>query len=290
MEGVTLDPALGLAASAAVGLVVGSFVNVVVHRVPRGESVVRPRSRCPACGRPIPALENVPVLSWLALRGRCRGCGGRIAARYPLVELATGAVFALLYAAHGPGPLLPVWMAFAAALLAAALIDLEHQWIPDAISLGGLAVGLALVPALRHLGGEPYGAALRSSVAGAVLGGGLLWAVGFAHARVSTALGRRFAHWPGEGEEPPRPGSLDWWVWFPGLGFGDVKLLAMIGAFLGPARVLETILVAAVAGLLLGAGFALARGSLRQPFGFAPAIALGALAVLASPVHLPGVP
>jgi prepilin signal peptidase PulO-like enzyme (type II secretory pathway) len=202
------------------------------------------------------------------------------------MEAATGAVFALLALVHGPSPLLPVWMAFAAALIAAAAIDFEHHWIPDEISLGGLAIGLALVPAVRALSGEAYGPALMDSLLGALVGGGLLWIVGFVHARVSAAMGRRFEHWPEEGEAHPRPGELDYWVWFPGLGFGDVKLLAMIGAFVGPVRVVETIALAAAVGLVLGVGWAIVRRSWSSPFGFAPAIAIGALVVLLSPVPL----
>jgi leader peptidase (prepilin peptidase)/N-methyltransferase len=273
-------------AAFALGLVIGSFLNVVIHRLPRGESIVRPRSRCPACGHPIAFFENVPVLSYLWLRGRCRGCGAPIPLRYPLVELLTGGVFALLVAVQGLSFMTPLWLLFAAALIAVAAIDFDHRVIPDRISLGGLGVGLLAVPALRWLDGSSYLAALLQSGVGALLGGGLLWTVGFAHARVSTALGRSFEHWPGEGGALPRPGSLDYWVWFPGLGFGDVKLLAMIGAFVGPYGVVETILAAALVGLLLGLAWVAVERSWSTPFGFAPAIAIGAIAVLISPAHL----
>jgi len=270
----------------ALGLVVGSFLNVVIHRLPRGESIVLPGSHCPACGHGITAWENLPVLSYLWLRGRCRSCGVVISPRYPLVELLTGGVFALLLAVQGVSWMTPLWLAFAAALIAVAAIDFDHKLIPDEISLGGLVMGLIAVPALRSLEGAPYLGALFESGLGALLGGGLLWTVGFAHARVSTALGRSFDHWPGEGEELPRPASLDYWVWFPGLGFGDVKLLAMIGAFLGPYGVIETILAAALVGLVLGIGWAAVERNWSSPFGFAPAIAIGAIGVLISPVHL----
>jgi leader peptidase (prepilin peptidase)/N-methyltransferase len=269
----------------ALGLVVGSFLNVVIHRLPRGESILRPRSRCPACGHTIAAWENVPVLSYLWLRGRCRGCATPISPRYPLVELLTGGVFALLIAVQGVSLLTPLWLVLAAALIAVAAIDFDHRVIPDPISLGGLAAGLIAVPALRWLDGASYPGALFESGLGALLGGGLLWMVGFVHARISTALGRSFEHWPGDGEEVPRPTSLDYWVWFPGLGFGDVKLLAMIGAFVGPYGVLETILAAAIVGLVLGLAWAVVERSWSSPFGFAPAIAFGAIAVLVSPVH-----
>jgi leader peptidase (prepilin peptidase)/N-methyltransferase len=284
MEAASLVSA-GAVGGFALGLVVGSFLNVVIHRLPRGESIVHPRSHCPACGHTIAAWENVPVLSYLWLRGRCRGCAARVSPRYPLVELLTGGVFALLIAVQGITFMTPLWLALAAALIAVASIDFDHRVIPDQISLGGLVVGLIAVPALRWLDGASYPGALFESGLGAFLGGGLLWVVGFAHARVSTALGRSFEHWPGDGEEVPRPTSLDYWVWFPGLGFGDVKLLAMIGAFVGPYGVLETILAAAIVGLVLGLAWAVVERSWSSPFGFAPAIAFGAIAVLVSPVH-----
>lgn len=277
-------PLLGFAF--AFGLVLGSFLNVVVHRLPRGESVVRPGSRCPSCGRAIRPLENVPVVSWLLLRGRCRGCGERISWRYPSVELLTGCLFLLVAWRYGASLFTPLWMLFATALLAAALIDFEHQIIPDEVSLGGLLAGLLLVPLLGWVSGAQLGPACLASAAGALLGGGMLWLVGFVHARVSVAMGRSFEHWPGAGEELPRPGSVDYWTWFPGMGFGDVKLLAMIGAFLGPLGVVTTVLAASVLGLLFGLGWALATRSWDSPFGFGPALAGGALVTLLTPAGL----
>ena len=274
-----------LGVSLVFGLLVGSFLNVVIHRAPRGESVVWPGSRCPGCGAAIRPWDNVPVLSWILLRGRCRDCSASISARYPAVEAATGLVFLAVAARYGLSLHTPLFMAFAAGLLAAALIDLDHQIIPDEISLGGLAVGLVAMPLLGMRAGLSPGEALGPALTGALLGGGLLWIVGFLHARLSVAMGRGFPHWPGEGEAPPRPGSLDYWTWFPGMGFGDVKLLAMVGAFLGPAGVLETIFAACLAGLLLGLAAAATTRSWSMPFGFGPAIAAGALLVLLSPVH-----
>jgi leader peptidase (prepilin peptidase)/N-methyltransferase len=268
------------------GLVVGSFLNVVIHRLPRGESLLRPGSQCPGCQAPIAPWDNVPVLAYLWLRGRCRRCGMRIPLRYPLIELLTGLVFAAIASRFGAAPMTPVWLAFAAALIAAGAIDLDHRIIPDEISVGGLAVALAVVPAVHWLAGAPFGGALQRSLLGALLGGGALWGVGFAHARIATALGRRFAHWPGEGAALPRPASLDYWIWFPGVGFGDVKLLAMIGAVTGPLGVLETILAASLAGLVLGLAWAAVTRHWDAPFGFGPAIAAGALLVLLSPYHL----
>jgi prepilin signal peptidase PulO-like enzyme (type II secretory pathway) len=113
-----------------------------------------------------------------------------------------------------------------------------------------------------------------------VLGGGLFWLVGFVHARISAALGREFEHWPGQGQPLPAPRSLDYWIWFPGIGLGDVKLLAMIGAVLGPFGVLQTILAASLAGLVLGLAWAAVTRNFHTPFGFGPAIAAGALLVV----------
>jgi leader peptidase (prepilin peptidase)/N-methyltransferase len=279
---------LAVAAAGVLGLIVGSFLNVVIHRVPRGESIAHPASRCPHCGRRIAPWDNVPVLSFLWLRGRCRGCGARISLRYPAIELATGLLFAVLVARHGLVPMTAVYLPFAAALLAAAAIDFDHRIIPDRISLGGLLAALAFVPLAQRASGEPLPAALAASAGGALLGGGLLWAVGFVHARVAVAMGRSFEHWPGAGEALPRPRSLDYWTWFPGLGFGDVKLLAMIGAVLGPFGVLEALVAAALAGLVGGLGFALAARRFDAPFGFAPALAVGALLVVLAPGRLFG--
>ncbi len=276
----------GLVFAAAFGLVVGSFLNVVIHRLPRGESVVRPRSRCPACATPIAAWDNVPLLSYLWLRGRCRGCGASISARYPLIELGTALCFAALFATHGFAPETALLWCFAAALIAAAGVDFDHGYIPDELSLGGLAFGLVALPAARAVSGEPWALALAQSALGAALGAGMLWSVGFAHARLSVALGRTFPHWPGEGEAPPRPGSVDYWTWFPGLGFGDVKLIGMVGAFLGPLGVVYTIVLAALLGLPLGLLLARgSRGGLAAPFGFGPAIAAAALGVAVFAPH-----
>jgi leader peptidase (prepilin peptidase)/N-methyltransferase len=277
-------PPGGLAALAVVlGLVVGSFLNVVIHRLPRGESLAWPGSHCPACSTPIHWYDNVPLVSYLLLRGRCRGCGARISPRYPAVEVLTGALFLALALRHGGVPMLPLWWVFAAALVATAVIDFDHQIIPDEISLGGLAAALLLVPTVEALSGAAFAPALLRSLAGALTGGGLFWVVGFSHARVSTALGREFAHWPGEGENIPTPANLDYWLWFPGVGLGDVKLLAMIGAVLGPMGVLWTIFAASLAGLAMGVAYALATRQWNAPFGFAPAIAAGALFVALLP-------
>lgn len=266
------------------GLLVGSFLNVVIHRLPRGESIVFPASHCPACETPIRPWDNVPLLSWLWLRGRCRHCRAAISLRYPAIEALTGLVFVAIAWRFGPGVWTLVYCIFAASLIAAAMIDLDHQIIPDSISLGGLAVALVVVPGLRVFAdGAAWGPALLRSLLGALVGAGVLWLVAFLHARLSVAMGRHFEHWPGEGEPLPRPNEADYWLWFPGLGLGDVKLLGMIGAVVGPAGVLDTILASSLVGLVFGGAQALARGALGRPFGFAPAIAVGSVAILFLP-------
>lgn len=278
-----LHEAWWLVFSGALGLVVGSFLNVVVYRLPRGESVVSPGSHCPHCDVPIAAWQNIPVLSYLALRGRCHSCKATISARYPLLELVVGLLFAGVVLRHGLDWMTPLWWAFVSILVAAATIDFDEQIIPDELSLGGLGLGLLLVPLAHAQSGYPYLPALLQSVVGALLGGGMLWLVAFGHARWCAARGRRFEHWPGDDEPFPRPGQLDYWIWFPGLGFGDVKLLAMIGAFVGPVGVVYTVLLSALVGLVVGCAFALATRNWNAPFGFGPAIAVGALALVMFP-------
>jgi leader peptidase (prepilin peptidase)/N-methyltransferase len=265
------------------GLLVGSFLNVVIHRLPLGISVVLPPSHCPACETQIKPWDNIPVLSYLWLRGHCRSCGSSISLRYPAVELVTGLLFLAVAWRFGPTWWTLIHCLFVAALITAAMIDYDHQIIPDSISLGGLALALLLVPAANAWYGMPYAQALFRSTMGAMVGAGVLWLVAFMHARISVALGRRFDHWPGEGESLPRPTEADYWLWFPGLGLGDVKLLGMIGAVVGAIGVLDTILASSVVGLAFGGAQALARGALGEPFGFGPAIALGAIASLFLP-------
>ncbi|MFP6639161.1 MAG: prepilin peptidase, partial [Myxococcota bacterium] len=198
----------------AFGLVVGSFLNVVIYRLPRGESIVHPGSHCPSCDAPVKPWDNLPVVSYLLLRGRCRACGQRIALRYPAVELGNGLLFGALAWQFGPSWMALLFMGLVAALWVAALVDLDHQIIPDSISLGGAVVGLVFMPLVGAHSGTPYGESLLTSFLGAVVGGGTLWSIAFLHARLSVALGRQFPHWPGEGESPPGPRDADYWLWF----------------------------------------------------------------------------
>ena len=161
----------------ALGLVVGSFLNVVIHRLPRGESLVRPGSHCPHCDHPVAPWDDVPVLSYLWLWGRCRHCRGRISWRYPAIELLTGVLFASVALRYGATALTPVLLALTAALIASAAIDFDHRIIPDEISVGGLLLAVIVVPAVHAVAGAPLAGAMLRSGAGALLGGGLLWGV-----------------------------------------------------------------------------------------------------------------
>lgn len=183
-----------------VGLLIGSFLNVVVWRVPRGESVVRPRSACPRCGHPLAARDNVPVVSWLLLHGRCRYCSTPISRRYPLVELACGALFVGVGVWLGPTWSLPAYLYLSAVSLALVLIDLDVRRLPDAIVLPSYAVVIALL-AIAVIAGEAEWGDLGRAVAAA----GILFVVYFALMM-------------------SKPG---------GMGFGDVKLAGVLGLALG---------------------------------------------------------
>jgi leader peptidase (prepilin peptidase)/N-methyltransferase len=236
----------GLAAAALAGLVVGSFLNVVAHRLPRGESLAFPGSRCPSCGAPIAAYDNVPVLSWIVLRGRCRSCGAKIALRYPALELSNAILWAAVFR------LAPTWWDFATGIflcsagLALLAIDAEFQILPDLITLPGIAVGLVL--AIGSVRRTPL-----TALIGAALGAGGLFLLAFLYEKIA-------------GQE--------------GMGLGDVKMLGMIGALLGPAGVLVTVLAASLSGSVVGIALMIARGAdgkMRLPFGVFLAIgAIGA--------------
>jgi leader peptidase (prepilin peptidase)/N-methyltransferase len=226
------------------GLCVGSFLNVVIHRLPLGESVVTPRSRCPGCRKPIPWYRNIPLISFLLLRGRCGECAARISWRYPLVELLTAALFTVAAAIEPRWFLWPFHFYFLAALVACTFIDLDHWILPDKITLPGIAVGIVgsfFLPT----------AAFLWSLAGVLIGGGILYLVAWTYER---ATGK------------------------DGLGGGDIKFLAMVGAFLGAQGALVTLVLASMIGSLIGIfliAFRGKRGSTAIPFG--PFLALGSL-------------
>lgn len=236
----------------ALGACIGSFLNVVIWRLPRGESLVRPRSRCPACGDAIPAWANVPILSYLALRGRCRACGARISLRYPLVEALTGVAFTAFLLVHGPGPRLLVDWALASALIAVIFIDLDHHIIPNSITIPGTLLGLLLALLVPQLG-----VGFRDAVLGVAVVGGILWALS---------------------------AGYEWLRGQIGLGMGDVKLMAMLGAFLGLHGAMSALLVGSLFGLVYGGIMIAAKGTGRDthiPYG--PALAVGGLVLLFEP-------
>lgn len=207
------------------GLLVGSFLNVVIARLPEGESIVRPRSRCPKCGYMIPSWLNVPVLSWLVLRGKCASCKTPISIRYPMIELLTGMLFLACYTRFGLSWALLLGFWLCGSMVAITFIDIRWWEIPDEISLPGVVIGIVLRPLAFDV---PW----WDGLLGAVLGYGFLWVV-----RVGYELVRKRE----------------------GMGLGDLKLLAMIGAFLGLKALLPVILVASFSGSLVGGALLLVR-------------------------------
>ena len=238
------------AACALLGLLVGSFLNVVIWRVPRKESVVAPRSHCPGCDEPIAPRDNVPVLSWILLRGRCRHCGTRISVRYPLIELGCAALFGALGARFAHSWALPAYLVLGAALLAISAIDLEHYIIPNRIVY---PVGIAAIPLLA------FGAGLD----------GDWWA--FARALIGAACA--FAALFVIHVASPR-----------GMGFGDVRLSFVLGLYLGYLGALDVMF-----GLFLGFAYgavvgvalmAVRKRGRRQHIPFGPFLAAGALTIV----------
>jgi len=217
--GLVLETPLFEAACGALGLVVGSFANVCIHRIPERRSVVSPPSRCPDCGERVRAWDNIPVLSYAVLLGRCRSCGTRISPRYPAVEAANGLAYAALAAARGPGWPTLVSMGLVTALLILSLIDLDHQILPNVITRPGIAAGIAA----SFLPGSP----LAPWASAAAAAGGYL--ILFAVAKGYLAL---------RGRE--------------GLGQGDWKMVAMLGAFLGWQKMLLAVFLASVGGTVVG--------------------------------------
>lgn len=224
--------------SFVLGTLVGSFLNVVIARLPRGESIVHPRSHCPKCGDMIPAWLNVPILSWLALRGRCRACKSSISIRYPMVELLTGVLFWACFTRFGLTWGLLAGFIFAGSMVAITFIDIDTFEIADEISLPGIVIGIFLRPLA-------FAAPWWSGLAGAVLGGGFLWLVRIVW---STYMGLRIRLAKGQPKEVLEELESK----REGMGFGDVKLIAMIGAFLGPPSLLPVVMVASVVGTIIG--------------------------------------
>ena len=226
------------------GLLIGSFLNVCILRIPEGESIVFPASHCPKCEAAIAWYDNLPLVSWLVLRGRCRSCAEPIAFRYFLVELLTGLAAVAVWARIGLGFEWVVLFGFTAAMIVITFIDLDHRIIPDVISLPGIVVGFAL-----SFRGDPGPV---SSAVGILIGGGILLAVAWGYAA---------------------------WTGREGMGGGDIKLLGMIGAFLGWPAVPFTMLVSSLTGSIVGLSLMWWTGSdAKYAIPFGPFLALGALA------------
>jgi leader peptidase (prepilin peptidase) / N-methyltransferase len=236
--------------AAVLGLLIGSFLNVVIHRVPRGQSLLHPGSHCPRCGIPVAARHNVPVLGWLLLRGRCAGCAAPISPRYPLVELGTGLLFVAVAGRLGPSPALPAFLYLAAVSVALAAIDLDVRRLPNAIVLPSYLVAAVLLAPASVAGGD-WWAPVRGLLAMAALLAGYL---------AITVL------YPG------------------GMGFGDVKLAGLLGLYLGWLG-WAALLVGTFAGFLLGAAAGVLlmltrRAGRRTALPFGPAMLAGALLAL----------
>src|SRR5438132_2998338 len=229
------------------GAVVGSFLNVCIHRLPRHESVVWPASHCPSCASPIAAYDNIPILSYLLLRGRCRTCRAPISPQYPIVELANGVGYGLILWQFGTGWTAAVYALLFSSLLVIAFIDFFHQIIPNVITLPGIVLGLLCAVTILPVG-------LLNSVLGILLGYGIPW-----------GLAKAYLYFRGK----------------EGMGLGDAKLLAMIGAFLGWKPMLLTIMFGALVGSVMGLGLIwlkVMRKDQYIPFG--PFLAFGAIVSL----------
>jgi len=228
------------------GLLVGSFLNVCIFRLPRGTSIVWPASACGSCKRELRWFENIPIVSWVVLGAKCARCKSPISWQYPLVEAITAMLFVLVAATTPIGPLLAARLLFVCALVVLFGIDLEHQILPNSITLPGIVVGVAF-----SLLGPP---GWRASLLGVLLGGGVLYAIAWGYFLVRK-------------EE--------------GLGMGDVKMLGMIGAFLGWQAVLLTLVLASLSGAVIGVAMvALQRGSMKYALPFGTFLAIGALVAM----------
>ncbi len=262
---------LACAFIAALGAIIGSFLNVVIHRLPREESIVFPNSRCPSCGTAIRAYDNIPVVSYLILRGRCRACSAPISARYPAVEAFTALLYLAVFFLDGATFALPFDLVFVTALVALIFIDAEHMILPNAITYPGLLFVLVARVSIPLLMGRPFFDDLEAQMTGAPADWPM-WAASLFGAGVGALAGG---------------GSL-WlmgWLWerlrgVEAMGLGDVKMMFMVGAYLGWRLTTVTIFLAVLTGSLAGIALMLRRGEkdmqMLLPFG----IFLGAGAII----------
>jgi leader peptidase (prepilin peptidase)/N-methyltransferase len=239
---------------AVFGLIVGSFLNVVIYRLPLERSIVWPGSQCPRCNAPIAAYDNIPVLSWLLLRGRCRNCSERISVAYPLVEAATAALTCLVVAHFGLRPALAPYLVLTYILVAVTAIDLEHQIIPDRITLPGVTLFLLLAVAGQFVPALDWPQTARGALFGTLAGAGVVLGItGIYYLMTREA----------------------------GMGMGDVKFLAMAGALLGPKGVVLTLMLGAFGGTLIAVPLMLlGRAGRKTSIPFGPFLALGAFVTL----------
>ena len=255
------------------GAIIGSFLNVVIHRLPREESITLPSSACPSCGAAIRAYDNIPILSFMILGGRCRSCRAPISIRYPVVESITALLFVLMTLRDGISFALPFDLVFVSALIALVFIDGEHMILPNAITYPGIVFALVARIAVPYLVGAPHFDDLPSLIDGP-LHGQPLWLVSFVGALIGALAGG---------------GSL-WLMGFlweklrgvEAMGLGDVKMMFMVGAYLGWRLTILTIFVAVFTGSLAGIGVMLRRGNrnlqVMLPFGIF--LGLGAIVSL----------
>jgi leader peptidase (prepilin peptidase)/N-methyltransferase len=228
----------------SLGAIVGSFLNVCIVRLPKRESLIRPSSHCPHCNEPIRFYDNIPIISYILLAGKCRHCKNRISLRYPVVEGLTGLMTVALFMRYGPTVEFLLLLLFSAALLVITFIDLDHQIIPDAVSIPGIPCGIAaslLIPTISWL----------DSLLGILVGGGLLLLV---------AVGYK------------------WVTGREGMGGGDIKLLAMMGAWLGWKAIPFILLASSLIGLLIGGGSGLVlKKGLKTKIPFGPFLSISSL-------------
>lgn len=226
------------------GAIVGSFLNVCIYRLPRDKSIIMPNSFCPSCEKPIKYYDNIPILSYILLKGRCRNCNTKISIRYPIVEFITALLFLLLFKKTGLTIELPVMMLFVAILIVISLIDLEFQIIPDILSIGGVAIGFVLSFIRPFFG-------FFDALYGIILGGGVLFAIAYLYQLCTKR---------------------------EGMGGGDIKLLGMIGAFIGIKGVLFSLISGSLIGTIVGIPLMLIKGQdTKYAIPFGPFLSLGAI-------------
>jgi len=233
------------------GSVVGSFLNVCIYRLPREKSIVHPPSACPGCEKPIRFYDNIPIVSYILLKGTCRDCGAKISIRYPIVELLTGILYVTLLREFGLTFELAVFLLFVSLLVIISFIDLDFRIIPDILSIGGLVAGFILAiprPFFKYLSPK-FG--ILDSLYGILVGGGILFAIAWIY---------------------------EFFTKREGMGGGDIKLLGMIGAFCGIKGVVFSLVSASFIGTLVGIPLILAKGrDTKYAIPFGPFLSLGAL-------------